>query len=256
MEVSKEFSERDPSGVKPLTLNRQTFLILIVIAILFWISGVILWAQVGIDKAVLFYYNPMRYAMDPIVVLSKWFSSNGMATITILFVVYLLVSKKLKSLDAPLTIYFYTLCSYGLSGIAGDLLKYVFARPRPLTTYGSEILALSRSATPAIPSGHATKSIALVLPFILLVRHSKNLHKGIKIVIGLIAGGVCFSRIVLGAHYVSDVLAGIGMALIGLPLSMMFANMLLCKMKQEQLPKISYVWGFLLIFLTWLFLAM
>jgi len=96
----------------------------------------------------------------------------------------------------------------------------------------------------------------LVLPFILLVSHSKNLHKGIKIVIGLIAGGVCFSRIVLGAHYVSDVLAGIGMALIGLPLSMMFANMLLRKMKQELLPRLSFIWGLVLIFLTWVFMAL
>jgi membrane-associated phospholipid phosphatase len=109
---------------------------------------------------------------------------------------------------------------------------------------------LSRSATPAIPSGHATKSIALVLPFILLVGNSKPLHGVIKVVIGLIAGGVCFSRIVLGAHYLSDVLAGIGMAFIGLPFSMMFANMPLRKANQEQLPKLSYVWGFLLIFLT------
>jgi membrane-associated phospholipid phosphatase len=75
-------------------------------------------------------------------------------------------------------------------------------------------------------------------------------------VIGLIAGGVCFSRIVLGVHYVSDVLAGIGMALIGLPLSMMFANILLRKMNQEQLPKLSYIWGFLLIFLTGVFMAL
>ncbi|MBN1316471.1 MAG: phosphatase PAP2 family protein [Anaerolineales bacterium] len=221
-----------------------------------WIVGLILWAQVGIDKAVLFYFNPMRIAMDPIVVLSKWLSSNGMAAITILFVVYLLASKLLKTLDAPLTVYIYTICSFGLSGIAGDLLKEVFGRPRPIATYGSEILALSQSLTPSIPSGHATKSIALVLPFILLVSHSKNLHKGIKIVIGLIAGCVCISRIVLGAHYVSDVLAGIGMALIGLPFSMMFANMLLHKMKQEQLPILSYVWALLLIFLTWVLLAL
>jgi len=52
------------------------------------------------------------------------------------------------------------------------------------------------------------------------------------------------------------VLAGVGMAWIGLPLSMMFANMVLRKMKQEQLPKLSYVWGFLLIFLTWVFMAL
>jgi undecaprenyl-diphosphatase len=240
----------------PLPDTKRIWIACFVFSAVFWILALILWAQGGIDEAVLFYYNPMRIALDPIVVLSKWLSSNGMAAITVLFVVYLLASKKFEYLDAPLTVYFYTICSYGLSGIAGDLLKEVFARPRPATTYGSEILALSQSVTPAIPSGHATKSVALVLPFILLVSHSKNLHKGIKIVIGLIAVGVCFSRIVLAAHYVSDVLAGIGMALIGLPLSMMFANLLLRRMKQEQLPKLSYVWGFLLIFLTLVFMAL
>jgi membrane-associated phospholipid phosphatase len=236
--------------------TKRTWMACFILGAVFWIIGLILWAQGGIDKAVLFYYNPMRIAMDPIVVLSQWLSSFGMAAITVLFVVYLLVSKKLKTFDAPLIVYFYTICSFGLSGIAGDVLKEVFARPRPAATYASEILALSQAVTSAIPSGHATKSIALVLPFILLVSHSKYLHRGMKILIGLIAVGVCFSRIVLGAHYVSDVLAGIGMAFIGLPLSMMFANMLLRRMKQEQLPKLSYIWGILLVFLTWVFMAL
>ena len=249
-------SNRDKGTPILLPNTRRIWIACFVLGGVFWIIALVLWARGGVDEAVLFYFNPMRIETDPIVVLSKWLSSNGMATITVLFVVYLIASKKFESLDAPVTVYFYTICSYGWSGIAGDLLKGVFARPRPLATYGSEILALSQSATPAIPSGHATKSIALVLPFILLVSHSKSLHKGIKGVIGLIAAGVCFSRIVLGAHYVSDVLAGIGTALIGLPLSMMFANMLLRRMNQEQLPKLSYVWGFLLIFLTCVFIAL
>ena len=236
--------------------TKRIWMACFVFGAVFWIIALILWAQKGVDEAVLFYYNPMRMALDPIVVLSKWLSSNGMAAITILLVVYLIVSKKLKSFDAPLTVYFYTIFSFALSGIAGDLLKMVFARPRPAAAYGSEILALSQAVTSAIPSGHATKSVALALPFILLVSHAKNLHKGMKIVIGLIAGGVCFSRIVLGAHYVSDVLAGIGTALIGLPLSMMFANMLLRRMKQELLPRLSYVWGLLLVFLTWVFMSL
>lgn len=240
----------------PLPDAKRTWIACSALGAVFWIIGLILWLHGGIDEAVLFYYNPMRIAMDPIVVLSRWLSSNGMATITTIFVVYLLASKKIKSLDAPVPVYFYTICSFGLSGIAGDLLKGFLARPRPAATYGSEILALSQSVSPAIPSGHATKSIALILPFILLVRHSKDLHKGMKVVLGLIAGGVCFSRIVLGAHYVSDVLAGIGTALIGLPLSMMFANMPLRKAKQEQLPELSYVWGFLLIFLTLVFMVL
>ena len=249
---------RNKDSGRPILLpdTKGIWISCFVLGAVFCIIGLVLWAQAGIDEAVLFYYDPMRIAMDPIVVLSKWLSSNGMAAITVLFVVYLLVSKKLESLDAPLTVYFYTICSFGLSGIAGDLLKEAFSRPRPAATFGSEIMALSQSATPALPSGHATKSIALVLPFILLVSNSKILHTGIKIVVGLIAVGVCLSRIILGAHYVSDVLAGIGMALIGLPLSMMFANMLLRKMKQDQLPKLSYVWGFLLILLTGVFMAL
>jgi membrane-associated phospholipid phosphatase len=249
-------ANKDKGTPIPLPDTKRIWIAGFVLGAVFWIIGLILWAQGGIDEAVLFYYNPMRIAMDPIVVLSQWLSSYGMAAITMLFVVYLIVSKKLKSVNAPLTVYFYTICSFGLSGIAGDLLKEILARPRPAATYGSEILALSHAVTYAIPSGHATKVLALVLPFILLVSHSRNLHKGVKIVIGLIAVGVCFSRIVLGAHYLSDVLAGVGMALIGLPFSMMFANMLLRKMKPEQLPKLSYIWGFLLIFLTWIFMTL
>jgi len=75
-------------------------------------------------------------------------------------------------------------------------------------------------------------------------------------VIAAIASGVCVSRIVLGAHYVSDVIAGIGMALIGLPFSMMFANMILRKITQEKLPTLSKVWGVLLIFLIFVFMIL
>jgi membrane-associated phospholipid phosphatase len=249
-------SKRDKGTPILLPETKRIWKACFVFGALFWIIGLILWGQGGIDKAVLFYYNPARIAYDPIVILSRWLSSYGMASITVLFLVYLLVSQWLPYLDAPLTIYLYTICSYGWSGIAGDLLKEILARPRPVAAFGHEILALSQSATPAIPSGHATKSIALVLPFILLVHGSKNLHKAIKIAIGLIAIGVCFSRIVLGAHYLSDVAAGIGTALIGLPLSMMFANMILRKNTQEKLPLLSKIWGALLIFLTIVFLVL
>ena len=50
-----------------------------VLGVVFWIIGLILWAQGGIDEAVLFYYNPMRIAMDPIVVLSKWLSLRSLS---------------------------------------------------------------------------------------------------------------------------------------------------------------------------------
>lgn len=221
-----------------------------------WLIGLILWKQAQIDEVVLFYFNDARISYTPIIVLSQWFTSYGMAFTTGIFVVYLLISQKFKYFDAPLTYYLYTIFSFGLSGIAGDILKEVFSRPRPIVTYANQILAYSQSTTPAIPSGHATKSIALILPFILVVTNSKNLHKAIKIVIAVIASGVCASRILLGAHYLSDVIAGIGMALIGLPFSMMFANMILRKITQEKLPILSRIWGALLIFLIIVFIIL
>ncbi len=224
--------------------------------VVFWIVTLVLWLQREIDVTVLFSFDAQRIAMDPIVVISKYFSSYGMAAITIIFIVYLLLSQRIPSLDAPLTVWFYTICSYGVSGIVGDLLKMVLARPRPIASFGNEIVAISQAVTPAIPSGHATKSVALVLPFLLLVGNSKNVNKAIKVVVGLIAAGICFSRIVLGAHYVSDVVAGIGTALVGLPITMMFANVVLRKANQEILPSLSKVWGFLLVFLTLVFLAL
>jgi len=250
------FANRDQGTPIPLPDARRIWTACFVLGAVCWIIGLILWAQQGIDTAILFSYNAKRIASDPTVVLSKWLSSYGMAAITTLFVVYLIVSQRLASLDAPLTVYLYTICSFGLSGIAGDLLKQILARPRPLATFGSEIVVWSQSTTHAIPSGHATKSVALVLPFILLVGNRKNLHKAIKIVIALIAGGVCISRVVLGAHYVSDVVAGIGTALAGLPFSMMFAHMILRRAKQEQLPFLSRIWGVLLVFLTVVFVLL
>lgn len=47
-----------------------------------------------------------------------------------------------------------------------------------------------------------------------------------------------------------------GMALLGLPFTMLFANMILKQSKAEQLPFLSMVWGVLLVFLTILFVGM
>jgi undecaprenyl-diphosphatase len=251
-----KFANKDEGTAILLPDTKRLWRVCFVLGAFFWIISLALWAQGGVDQAVLFFFDPKRIAFDPIVTASKWFSSYGMAAITSLFVVYLLFSKLIKSLDAPLTIYFYTICSFGLSGIAGDLLKGIFARPRPAAIFGAELMIWSQAASKAIPSGHATNSIALVLPFILLVSQTKELHKVIKVVILMIASGVCVSRVVLGAHYVSDVLAGVGTALMGLPLSMLFANMILRKANEEMLPKLSLVWGFLLVFLTLVFMVL
>ena len=64
--------------------------------------GLVLWKQAQIDENVLFHFNDSRILYTPIVVLSQWFSSYGMALTAGIFVVYLLISQKYKYFDAAL----------------------------------------------------------------------------------------------------------------------------------------------------------
>jgi len=238
----------------PLLDVKKVARIAVPLGIIFWAAALILWRQQGLDEAALFYFDPARVAYTPFVAVMKWLSGYGMAVIAVLLALYLLASHFVEGLNAPLTIYLYTITSMALSGIAGDLLKMVIQRPRPVAIFTDQVFVLSDAVTTAIPSGHATKSVALALPFLFLVLSSSRWDKVMKVVLPLIAGGVCLSRIVLGAHYVSDVVAGIGMALIGLPLTMLFAHMILKQSTQEQLPMMSKIWGVLLIVLSVIFM--
>ena len=67
--------------------------------------------------------------------------------------------------------------------------------------------------SPSFPSGHATKSMGLALPFVIMALNKDPITKIFKILISLFAILVCYSRIALQKHFLSDVLAGIAIAL-------------------------------------------
>ena len=118
----------------PIPLPDMKFIwwIAATLGILFWVGAFFLWFQKGLDEALLFYFNPARIEYTALIRISEFFSAYGMATITVVYLTYLLASQKFKQLNAPLTIYLFIIMSLGLSGIAGDLVKEVFARPRPI----------------------------------------------------------------------------------------------------------------------------
>jgi len=87
---------------------------------------------------------------------------------------------------------------------------------------------------------------ALALPFLLLIPANNNWRKGVKVLLTMLAVGVCCSRVVLGVHYVSDVLAGAGMALICFPVVTHLSGRMLRGMSLERLDARVKVWAVVL----------
>jgi undecaprenyl-diphosphatase len=253
LEDSKSISEKDLPGVKPLALSRQTISTIVVIAIVFWSSAFFLWRQVELDKWLLISHNGLR-TNELVVSVAQVTSKYGMSIIALVYLLYLLFAFKYEKLRDAYRIYLLVFLMFGIAGIGGDILKEIFDRPRPFVEYAGEIIAFSNAKTPAFPSGHATKSMALALPFLILIAAKDIWHKGVKILLAIIAFGVCYSRVVLGAHYVSDVLAGVGMAMICFPLVTLLSNKILSNMTMERLNFAIKVWAVILLGLM-IFLA-
>jgi membrane-associated phospholipid phosphatase len=87
-----------------------------------------------------------------------------------------------------------------------ELMKYTFNRNRPFITY-PDITKKSAAGSPSFPSGHTSSSFALATSL------SLTYPKWYVIASSYTwAGTVAFSRMDLGVHYPSDILAG---ALVG-----------------------------------------
>jgi membrane-associated phospholipid phosphatase len=82
------------------------------------------------------------------------------------------------------------------------IMKYTINRDRPFITY-PDIVKKSKAGTPSFPSGHTSSVFAAATSF------SLSYPKWYIIVPSFIwAGAVGYSRLDLGVHYPSDVLAG------------------------------------------------
>ncbi|GAB2776401.1 hypothetical protein GCM10027020_32120 [Nocardioides salsibiostraticola] len=98
------------------------------------------------------------------------------------------------------------------------LLKLIVGRDRPAWQFEDALLA-----TKSFPSGHATSITAfggiLVVLVVMLVRRA-NLRRLAYVGIVLVVLLVCADRVLLGRHYVSDVIGGVllgsGLVLLGL----------------------------------------
>lgn len=97
--------------------------------------------------------------------------------------------------------------------ITNLLLKNIVARPRPFTEIQGLVPLITKPTDFSFPSGHTTASFAVALVMLWMLPGKY----GIPAVV--LAALIAFSRLYLGVHYPTDVLAGFLVALMGSILS-------------------------------------
>jgi len=106
----------------------------------------------------------------------------------------------------------YWLAAVGVAELLVKMLKWALHRPRPDALYaGLEQYSF--------PSGHATLSVVVYgfLAFLLCRGRPSGVARRIGVGAALLVGSIAFSRLYLGVHWASDVIAGasLGLAWVG-----------------------------------------
>jgi len=221
--------------------SKKQWISFCIVFLISWSISLFLWFQVEADRHILFTLNNSNFGSG-LLIINRLSSQYGMPVIVFIYMLYLALSLKFTDLKKLRKVFLLIIFSFAVAGISGDILKVIFNRLRPFHEYTNELSFFTRSASPAFPSGHSTKSVALVLPFLFYAKYKGRFHTLVKCILVCVALMVCFSRIFLGAHYLSDVLAGIGWVFLCLPVSAILSNKLLRKMTYQRFEFAAKIW--------------
>ncbi|VVM07539.1 phosphatase PAP2 family protein [Methylacidimicrobium tartarophylax] len=173
----------------------------------------------------------------------------GSILVSILFAIGSLIAKSRRARSAALA----SFLAASVAGITLDAGRFSFGRPRPYATVAAATLRIGRKPEPKVsfgrtrpdndlpdglygplgihmfqgfPSGHAASSTASAAAIIRLVPQ-------LGIPLGLLALGVCWSRMELRQHYLSDVTVG---AIWGTLWGILFGTLLCRRLSRRTTP--------------------
>lgn len=193
--------------------NKKWLLIIIVLFLFLVIAG-------GIDNPltldIKIYEFLSRNMSDVNTIFFKEITNFGGAPYLIIITLFFLLLKNKK-------IFFAVASNLALSFGCNQLLKLVFSRARP---FG---ISLIEETGYSFPSGHAMVSIAFY-GFLIYLIYKTNWKKNYKIISILLLSVLILligvSRIYLGVHYASDIIAGFSIGFVYLSIFITFLSKL------------------------------
>lgn len=233
--------------------NRRAWRVTLGIAVALWGLALLTWAQHGVDE-MLVRQAAARDPLAPVVLLALVASAYGKSAMAAILLAGLVASFWSDGWRRHREIALLTLLSLGISGLGEAVLKKAVDRPRPAAAHPDLSFTAPESTTAAFPSGHSAMGVALALPFLVFARDRSAGRELVRLALSGLAGAVCASRVVLGAHYLSDVLGGVAMAVSGLPLAVLATNAILERQTpadMDRVARIETVVYAVLVFVLW-----
>ena len=111
----------------------------------------------------------------------QFISRYGMGIISILFSILIFLSFQKKQLEHNSTLFMFIIFAFALGSIAGDIMKEMVQRARPASELAGVLAQTEISDTSSFPSGHATKSMGLALPFVIMASNKDVINKIFKL---------------------------------------------------------------------------
>ncbi len=226
-------------------------LILILCTAILWIGALIAYFTPGFDYWLVASFNSLRANY---LFADFWYYYTKYMLYVVgfpLLIIYIASFKIDKLKPYRLVLLLAIMTSAIGNPIIDPILKDLIARPRPQVTY-LDLNSLYYVSGFSFPSGHAFQAFTNTLPLIICFLTNDAIFKRNweKIVLALIlliyAITLAFSRVIVGVHYFSDVLFGIGLAII---LMVILASLLQWLLNKDYLNLQNEKW-YALIFVT------